>query len=252
MRDLYFKNIDELEDFLFDKKVLGKGYEGTCYKVEDFVLKVLLEEYRNKCQEQHYLKFRNIDIDNFNFIKNIAYINDKNSNIMIGTISKYIKGMTLDLGTLHNVAINDIIIALEQLIPSIRKLSASGIRVDDIFVRNIVFCNNKFNFIDTNSYFFTDEEPYFVYKENIIEIMSELMLCIMNSYNDLTISKFLEHSIYNYNIDHELLMHPIKYLKELKSYLENFCDREIICFNDSVPILKKKLQVGCKSSGIIV
>lgn len=251
MENLNFKNLYDLEEFLQYKELLGQGAEGVCFKIGDYTLKIykhLLETRKTQTKEDnerlynYFLKFKDVEIDNFTFVKNIATM--ENGNI-IGTISKYVKGTSLDLLKLHNLPIEDILKAIEQLIPNIKRLSAEyNIKVEDVFMTNIIYEQNKIYFIDTSSYSFDEEEPYYIYKYNMIHIMKELMRCVTNSYHDYTLIEFLNkfNSECNYIEEEELLLNPIKLLKQIKKAIEEFCDTEIMSFSDSVPIINQKIR----------
>lgn len=248
-----FENKFELEEYLRDKEKIGNGAEGVCYKIGDDVFKIYnyffdkdinrLKHFDYKEFSSYYLQFKDVRVDNFNFIKDVISLNDK---YVVGSICKYVSGDSLQTDTLCTVPIDKIIDCISNLLPSIWNLSRNyNISVGDIFVNNIIYDGRNFNFIDTASYFYSIDEPYYTYKNNVIEIIREIMFNITNSYNNngLIYDFFVKNCFeYNYYFDNELLSNPIKLLKKLKSSLEEYCDREIVCFRDSEDILIKKLK----------
>lgn len=243
MKDLYFNNTKELELFLENKEKIGEGAEGTCFKIDDYALKIykeLLLDYKDEINAD-YLQFKNLDIPHFNFVKNSVYIENK---YLVGTISKYVEGKVLNLDTLYYEPVEDLIEAIIKLLPSIKSISEKGIIVGDIFINNIIYKKGNLNFIDTASYQYTYEEPYYLYKYNVIEIMKELMMSITNSYCNMEIFKYLNKIgwKYNYNWNTELLLQPIQLIKGLRNSLEDYCDIKINSFSDCEQVLVKKLN----------
>lgn len=249
MEDLYFKRQEDVNMFLYDKQRLGVGAEGTCYKIDDYVLKIYHNNIhfnlKNNYDASYYLQFKNINIDSFNFIKNIAYLKKEDSDILIGTISKYIYGSSLEYNTLYNVSIDSIVLGLKTLLPDVAKLSKNGIKIGDTFINNIIYDKNTFKFIDTASYCYSDEEPYYTYKNNVKIIMEELMRSIVGIKNNSLIFEYLinANKEYNYMRDSELLLDPINLLLNLRKSLEEYCDKNISSFSDSKDILTRKLKL---------
>jgi len=247
MGDLYFKNKQDFEQFIVGKEKIGNGVEGTCYKIDNHILKIYgnsLNKTTGMHDDSYYLQFKNIDVDNFHFIKNLAYIKNEESKYLIGTIGDYIEGTTLDYKTLYHTDIDGIIDGIGELIPSIKKLSKSYICIGDIFIKNIIYNKGHFHFIDTASYYYVDEYPYYIYKHNIITIMKELTEGATGSYSNRLINNYLFkiNNEFNYHYDVDLLLDPINLLKGLRKSLEDYCNKPIIRFSDSEQVLKKKLQ----------
>ena len=73
MEDLYFKRQEDVNMFLYDKQRLGVGAEGTCYKIDDYVLKIYHNNIhfnlKNNYDASYYLQFKNINIDSFNLLR---------------------------------------------------------------------------------------------------------------------------------------------------------------------------------------
>ena len=250
MKDLYFDNKQQLEHFLKNKTFLGKGAEGSCYRYEDSTLKIfdgiLKDEIRNiKYDKNYYLQFKDINVENFHFVKNIIYLNDAKDFKIIGLISNYASGNNLDYNSLYDVPIDSIINSLEILLDNILSLSNNLIAVKDaVFIKNILYDGKIFKFIDTSNFFFIEEDPYYIYKNNVVEIMKELIISIINGYGDSCVCNYFKHvsSEYNYYYDPGLLADPIKYLKKLKLILEEYCEKEIKTFKDCESIMKKKIK----------
>lgn len=244
MENLYFKDLEELKLFLKGKEKLGEGAEGICYKVNNNVLKVykeLIINYDVKIKTD-FLQFKDLEIPHFNFIKNIAYI--EKEKYLIGTISKYVKGNVLKFDTLYYEPIDKIIKLIENLLPSIKTLSKEGILVGDIFINNIIYNENNLEFIDTASYCYTYEDIYDLYIYNMKQIMSELMISILDNYYKGMIIEYLSkvNDKYNYKYNDELLLDPISLLKGIKNSLEDYCNMEINNFSDCETVLTKKIK----------
>ena len=239
MTDLYFDTHEELEKFLKDKPFLGQGCEGRVYKFGDYSLKIYPESCYNP---NYYLRFKDVDVNNFYFKKNVVFLEQEK---VIGTISNYAKGETLDYSYLYNVPIDNLIKSLEILLRDIKEISKKNISLEDaIFIKNIVYDGFCFKFIDTNTYFY-DFDNYNLYKKNVLEVMRELMFSITNSSLKDSFLNYYINKInprYNYYLDYELLLNPINLLKKLKYSLEEFCEEEIISFKDCEKNIKKKIK----------
>lgn len=248
MKDLYFESPTKLKKFLENKQLLGQGFEGICYKYDDSSIKIyqkLLEDYKSPNCLYCYLKFKDMDIPNFNFIKNGVYIKENGNEYMVGTISKYVEGEVLKYDTLSYVPFDDIIRAVQNLMPSIKILAKNQIMVSDIFINNIIYKDVRFEFIDTGNYMSNwSEDEYIIYKNNLREIINEIMVGITNNYKSLIIDGFFNeiNGEFNYKIDSELLTNPIYLLKGLKKSLENFCECEIKTFKDCEEKILKKVK----------
>lgn len=247
MEDLCFENKEEFEKFIIEKDKIGVGTEGTCYRVDDYTLKIYIDlsnNFKEMYNDSYYLQFKNINIDNFHFIKNLVYLENKESKRLIGTISNYVDGLVLDYKILYNTNIDNIINGIINLTPSIKELSKQYICIGDAFIKNIIYNKDNFHFIDTASYYYSDEYPYYIYKYNVITVMKELIESATGSYENGLINKYLFKidNRYNYNYDLELLLNPVDLLQNLKKTLEEYCNKEIVCFSDSQYILKRKLQ----------
>lgn len=248
MKDLYFDSPKNLKIFLENKQLLGEGTEGVCYKVDDLSVKIyknLLEDYKIPNRLHSYLKFKDLDIPCFTFIKNGVYIKENANDYMIGTICKYVDGDVLTYDALSYVPFDDMISAFKKMMPSVKILSENQIMVDDIFLSNIIYKNKKFEFIDTANY--TNnwyEEAYWLYKRNLSEITREIMIGITNNYKSRIIDDFLTkiNGDFDYKIDPELLTSPIYLLEGLKKSLEDFCECEIKTFKDCEEKILKKVK----------
>lgn len=247
MKDLYFTSELEIEKILKNKEYLGSGVEGKCYKDNDRVLKFFHNYLENNSiyDDNYYLQFRGIDVDNFYFVKNMIYLGNGDNKKIIGTISNYASGNTLSYSSLYNVSINILIESLKILRNNVLELSKNAIFIDDsIFINNIIYDEKTFKFIDLSNLQYSYEEPYYLFKNNFYVIMREIFPSIINSYSkESSVFKYINQIDNRYNIayDYELLLNPIKLISDLKKSLEDYCGIQINSFKDSDLVLKKKL-----------
>jgi len=247
MNDLYFNSLEEINNFLLFKKYLSSGVEGSCYKYNDYTLKFFHNylEQNSIYDEKYYLQFKDINVDNFYFVKNMIYLGNEDNKKIIGTISNHATGNTLSYNSLYAVSINKLIESLKILRKNVLELSQNAISLgDSIFIKNIIY-DDVFKFIDLANFYYTYEEPYYLFKNNFYIIMRELFPSIINSYSkDDIIVEYINKIDNQYNImyDYELLLNPVKLITNLKNSLEDYCNIEINSFKDCESILKQKLK----------
>lgn len=231
-KDFYFRN----------KKFLGVGIEGNCLKIDNervakLYHKNVLKKYEGKTSREKLLEFKDIQIDNFYFIKELIWVRFQ----MIGSIMPFVEGINLEDKVLGEISIDELCADLENLINSINCLSSEKIMVDDILRKNTIY-NNGFHFIDTGCFFYSNQSFsnvfYYNVKEIIGMILYELFYELFIHFD--VIRNLLEEKYCNWCTDLDILCNPREFLFEIKKALEEKVEQEIYTFNDSSLILIRR------------
>lgn len=236
-------------DYFYDLKLLklGSGREGTCFKMNNRTYKIYndsyIKLYHNR--EEELLKFKDINIDNIYFIKELIYFNKE----LVGTICDYAPGISCAHAKLHLSKIDKLTCGLTNLKKSILELSELGIHIDDPYLGNILYDNGTFNLIDMFSSYYSQDNITDIYQSNMQKIMSALYRNITNKYQsvDHFIYAFLNdiNSPYKeYLVDPDLLLNPYETITGIKTVIEEYIGHEITTFSksykDLLKIKKKK------------
>lgn len=221
MENLHFKNKRELNSFIKKLQYIDRGAEGICYRLSrKTVFKYLCGEiYYPIVDENQLLQFKNIDIANYIFAKNVVFLKEQ----IIGVLMKYVNGNLVDKG-LYNVKIFNLIKAFEDLEISTRKLSNYGISVFDVFPSNMFYNNSRFFLIDTMWYEKVDLDPDKLFKENMVSIFSN----ICDNIFPLELYDFIQTlpQIREFKKDDDLLSKPSYVIKTFYDDVCKYLDSE--------------------------
>lgn len=220
MKDLHFVNEEHFNAFLNNLEYLDSGSEGECYKlIDNTVLKYLNGPSYETRSKEEMLKFKEVDIPNFIFVKNLAYIRDE----VVGVLMQYVSGKSVYYG-LEQVKLLNLIKAFDDLIKATKKLSDKGIRVDDTATSNMIYDRNRFYLIDTMNYK-KEADTSQTFKDN----MHDLTLNIYESILSKEILEFIKTipEIKDFNLDSDLLTNPSYVLSVLLNKLNEYFGYEI-------------------------
>ena len=241
MNNIVFKDLIQFVDFVrtFDKK-LGVGMEGTCYKKDDKTYKLYNHSYRdnydNSKSQENLLKFRDIHVDNFYFIRSLIFIRSS----IVGSVSKYADGKTCSKIYLHRRNLDDLINALNLLKKNIMDLSRKHIYINEFWLENILYDGIKFSFIDTGAYYFQEDsgdDVTTIYRKNITTIMKYLFKSITNFTSSLDNFIFaylneINSEYKDYLEDADLMINPDETIIGIRNVIQEGIGREITTFSD--------------------
>ncbi|MBQ2873416.1 MAG: hypothetical protein IJE89_05405 [Bacilli bacterium] len=247
MDNMIFKDLVHFVDFTrsFDKK-LGVGMEGTCYKKGKNSYKLYNRTYRDiydSRQEQvRLLKFRDIQIDNFYFIRSLIFIREN----IVGSVSSYADGVNCSDAKLYKRNLDNLINALNILKGNVIELSKNYIYIDDLWLENILYDNREFIFIDTSDYYLREDskkpndksdDVSDIYRKNMTIIM-KLLFKAITSYNSL-IDNFIfaylteiDNEYKDYLVDTDLMIDPDTTIIGIRNAIQEGIGREITSFSN--------------------
>lgn len=247
MENIVFSDIITFTDFVrsFDKK-LGVGMEGTCYKKGNNSYKLYNRIYRDtydtSTAQRRLMRFKDIQIDNFYFIRNLIFIREN----IVGSVSQYAKGSNCYQIELYKKNLDNLINALNILKKNVMELSKNYIYIDDLWLENILYDNREFKFIDTSDYYLREDsknsndkydDVNAIYRKNMTVIMKVLFKDITsyNSFLDNFIFAYLTEigSEYkDYLIDTDLMIDPDTTIIGIRNLIQEDIGREITSFSN--------------------
>lgn len=241
------KTVIELnnEKFICKRLTHGEGTNSICYLLNnDKVLKIYhnnLSDY-NVVYEENLIPLLNIESETFAFPEKI-FTND--DGIVTGYIYPYIKGETLTYSD-KSPYIIDFINKLDLVYEDILSISNKGIFTCEMGPKNIIF-NDKFNIIDTDTYFIIKSIPKEVCLSHNIAIFNQSIL-------DYIIRKEkIDQNLFTYINNNEFLRilweqmtskdsaKPLlkEFIYELKRDLEDMYNYNIETFDDIHKVFRK-------------
>ena len=187
-------------------KIVGDGAESICYQIDDYVYKVLNNNF-NTSYDENSLYNDEIDLKSFLFPEEIYVSNNK----IFASKTKYIPNEISERKIYAGILTNIVKIknALIPFIKDIYKLSKNNILAIDMAWRNLIFDGESLYAIDTMHYV-KNEEQYKIdaYKWNI-SYLEKAMFEFSTSYEKVCKTK-------NITLSEE----ELKSLREIPSYIK--------------------------------
>lgn len=229
MENINFKDKNDLERYIDIHKVrtLGLGLEGICYLLDNgYVIKVLYEK-----SNYNYLQFKDINNPSFVFPKYAGLVDDKIKALFM----EYADGLNLVQHSPTEQKIVTIGKQLQVLVDNIKKISELGIVVKDFHCENVIYNNEGFRVIDTQSYTIEDKNSEI---GNIKEIMTRIygtFLYQIIRYEEIR-KEFIDYGKL------ELLKNPEEYSKLLNDLICNLTQENIETVEEANKALRKKFK----------
>lgn len=240
---MFFISSNKAEKYFTNKKNLGFGMEGVCYQLNETQVAKLYycTDWKNLWNRKELLQFKDINVASFVFIQALIYSPTK----IIGAISRYVEGQNLSKQALCTTPIQDICIALNDLIVDCQRLAALGIKVGfDIREENTIYHNKRFAFIDTSDYFFSNHHPDLIFKNNVWTIVNMILNTLFyhpNYLSNLLLYLANSKSFSKWSEDIDILKNPSLFLLALQKELEEYCEMPITAFADANLVLQRKM-----------
>lgn len=234
MKDIYFQNEEHLNCFIRNLQLIGLGSEGNCYRLnKETVFKYLCGPNYEQRDKEEILQFKDINIPNYVFVQNIAYL----KNEIVGVLMQYINGENLEIHNLYRLRIINLIKMFDDLIEATKKLSDLGISVFDVCPVNVIYSSTRLYLIDTMDYSRVDIDSEILFKEN----MSTIMRNIHNKIFPSKVIKFISSipELKDFKQDKELLSNPSYFLKILLEELNGYIECEVETLEEASKKLKR-------------
>ena len=167
MKDMHFQSEEHLNCFIKNLQFIGLGSEGSCYRLDkETVFKHLCGPNYEPRDKGKILQFKDINIPNYVFVQNIAYL----KNEIVGVLMQYINGENLETHNLYRIRIINLIKMFDDLIEATKKLSNLGVSVFDVCPVNVIYSSTRLYLIDTMDYSRVDIDSEKLFKENMSRI----------------------------------------------------------------------------------
>lgn len=229
-----FKSKLEFEKYLKGLRNIGFGSEGKCYQLDDnTVLKYLNGPCYIVRTKEELLKFSNININNFVFIKQVIEINDE----IVACLMPFINGKNLYKQNLFDTYYSTIVSAVGRLYDAIVKVTSKHIMVYDTDISNIIFYESDFYIVDTMNFSISNIEIEKLQMTNLKRVFSNLYLSIFSIY----IRYFLNSSkqFANYEKECYWYMKPTKFLNDVYQYISEYCGYQVKTMSEADKIIVK-------------
>ena len=230
MKNIYFNNQNDIDEFIkkHSTRFLGSGLEGRCYLLDDgTVVKVLFK----KDKSNNLLKFKDINNPSFIFAKESGYIDDA----IVALFMEYVEGENLAKRVPVEQKIVTLGSQLQELVENLKKISQTGILVNDFHCENIMYNENGFKVIDTEGYNINDKNNE---KTNIREVMTRIygmLLYKIIRYEEIR-REFIKYGKF------EILENPLEHAIELKNLISELTNENIETLDEANKILQKKFK----------
>lgn len=249
MDNMRFINLTSAEKYIREN---GEKIDFGVFKLKDGRL---IKKYnKEKCldrydefDEKNILQFKDIHIDGVSFAEALVYYGIIHGKIY-ATITSYISGISGKNNPFQNYQITSFMEAVKHLKVTIEKLSNLSICINDAYVGNIIYGDNRLTLIDTLEYYYSDESTDKIYEKNMMSVMKEIYRSLFSnsSLESYAISTYLHlrNNIFkNYN-EKEFLMNPVEVITGIRTFLEEDFEMKLNCFRDVSPKLKESIVVS--------
>ena len=208
------KDLEAIRDY----ELLGKGYEGSCYFIDDDYIVKLFNEYR----KNRKIYFDDMVCNQIAFpIEKLYTIKNK---LLVGYTMKYLEGQKFINGFLETLDISSLKVAYVKIRYII--LNLKNIYMDDNCLENMLYDYelNKINIIDTSRWIPSDKED--INLDNIKEFNWQLMTALLRNINwkqfKLNHDKSLYELFMTYNYSEDTVTIFLDFLNELESVISNY------------------------------
>lgn len=242
MDDIYFNNSSNTLRYIRKNGV--EIYDGV-YKMNDG--KLVKRYYKQKsldrsddfCEEK-LLDFKDIYIDNIVFTRALIYSSTQN---IYATITEYVPGISIDIKSLGDYPIDELLIAIRRLEKTIKEISNLGIRAVDVYRGNIIYDGSKLTLIDTIEYCYSNDTKEKICMDNMLCIMNEIFTSIFYKNNLDSVMKVHKYfSLRCSELEHfnsiNNLMTPIETLIKIRKFIEEDFNIKINTFNEGYQLIE--------------
>lgn len=183
---IYFENILEFENYLFEKRItkkLGEGSEGRCYLslTDNSVYKIMnykIDEYLGNTRKlDKIITTKDIKLDSFSFPDLLFVVGKK----LVGYRTNYVTpdlfdfyNLTNNYENMYKINYNSLTKAYYNMLDDVEKLSKEQIRICDLGC-NLIFTGKKLVGIDTCYYNKVDYNPYGYNEEEVTESLKKII-----------------------------------------------------------------------------
>lgn len=235
---MVINNRERFARYLESLKFLGLGSEGTAYYDKDrkMVLKIyhdcFLEEFKecNYITQEEVLKFKNVVNKTYIFPQEEIMYDD----YVIGYITSYQQGKTIDEINPLRVNLKDFINASLKVDDDIKILSENGILTFDVLY-NIMYGRKKVSIIDPTEYCFSKDSYEHLLDINRKNFNTGIMLFLVDSY----FNEFIESSKELNDLYKDRKINIKYFLLTFKNYLNEYMDKDVIRLSEAKKALNK-------------
>lgn len=257
MENIYFKNSSDALRYIRKNSI--EIYDGVYKKNDGTLIKKYdkqksLDRFDDFC-EDNLLLFKDVYIDGVSFTRALLYSSLKK---IYATITEYIPGISIDIKSLGNYSIDELLVAIRKLENTIKQISDLGICATDIYRGNIVYDGNTFSLIDTIEYHYGNSDKDEIYVDNMLAIMNEVFTSVF--YKDgldsvTNIHKYfsLRSSELEYFNSVDNLMNPNYTLIKIRKFIEEDFGIKINTFNECYSyIYEVVMNYGKESKKLLI
>ncbi len=235
MKIVEFSSEELLDDFIDSnaKKFLGYGKEGYCILASDgsVIKKIDYGGYR----EEWLRKFEEVQIPQIYFANGGALVNS------------FAKALFMDFAPCNEIIkinferylLKTLYSALGKLKASILALSELGIKITDIFHRNILFDGKSFSLVDTQEWKYDKDAN--LANNNLTGIMREIYFYMFT--RNRCLSEFIKNTTGRlYLSENELLTNPSLLLEIIEESFREEYREDMETLGDVKRVLKGKIK----------